>query len=523
MNTINSSEALLPSIIDGISDGVMELNGDGKITYTNNSLIDMFDLNNINCKDKYIEEVLPYRVSTVIRDRIKEENIQKDKSEFVTTLSSDSSNKLLEITIYPSNDTSTFILVKEKDSTNLLKEHKKLQLLTDVANHMIEYDDSGKVIDVLFHELSELLNLDICINYRFSSKTNKLKLSHYIGISQEEAEDLQSLNLGEAVCGYVAQQKEKHVAENIQKSTNSKVYLLQSLGMKAYVCCPLIAYGKLIGTLSFGSKERENFTEKEIELISKLCERISLILDRSYLLKDLKDQQVQLEELNRVKIEFLNMISHELRTPLNSILGYAQILEEQLQSEKEEPLEKIQKITAAGTYLLQMINDIICTVKNDSVRGLVTQEEFVNLHELMSQIITLLSPQAERKSILFVNYINDDINVFGYELKLKQIFINLLTNAIKFSPKQSVIVTKSINLETEVVIQIIDNGIGISDEEKPKIFEPFYRVYNIENNIEGSGLGLTIAKTLVEELAGSIEVESQLEKGSTFSVSFPKI
>lgn len=274
----------------------------------------------------------------------------------------------VEVGIFPFNEGYS-LLIKEKSTKHdqvemvVSKNLKKLTLLAETANDLITKDEPKDILDTLFNSLSVHLNLDIYFNYLLIEEEQKLKLMNYQGVSADTAEKLKWLEFGQAVCGNVALYQSSMVKEDISNSSEPMVQLIKNLGIKAYACHPLMAYDRLLGTLSFGSKTRDHFSKEELEVIEQVCNQVSITLDRIQLITKLKKTNTELEKANahlkktkleaekahNAKADFLAMMSHELRTPLNSILGFSQLLNidtnEQLTHSQSE---KVTKIIKAG-------------------------------------------------------------------------------------------------------------------------------------------------------------------------------
>jgi signal transduction histidine kinase/ActR/RegA family two-component response regulator len=228
------------------------------------------------------------------------------------------------------------------------------------------------------------------------------------------------------------------------------------------------------------------------------------------------------ETANSAKSQFLASMSHELRTPLNAILGFAQLFEFD-ESLNEDQKENIQEIHTAGKHLLQLINEVLDLVKIES-NQLEISIEPIDISELLGEVIHLSTPLAQQGniSISFVNQA-ENIMVLADHLRLKQIFINLLSNATKYNrPDGNIIVEISNNVEQgKVKISITDTGYGISQDKIKYVFEPFNRLGAETGGIEGTGIGLVITKQLVESMNGNIGFESGKDKGCVFWVQLP--
>lgn len=227
------------------------------------------------------------------------------------------------------------------------------------------------------------------------------------------------------------------------------------------------------------------------------------------------------ESADKLKSAFLATMSHELRTPLNSIIGFSGIL---LQG-KAGPLTEEQKkqlgmIQSSGNHLLSLINDILDLSKIEA--GQVSPKlEVLNLNEILEEIIKLTTPLAKNKGDSLILNSQESFEIITDRLRLRQIIFNLVDNAIKFTNKG--FITINCNKEEKfAVIEVSDTGIGIKEEDQKKLFKPFIQIESyLARKHYGSGLGLSICKKLVELLGGTINVNSEQGKGSTFTVRLP--
>lgn len=238
-------------------------------------------------------------------------------------------------------------------------------------------------------------------------------------------------------------------------------------------------------------------------------------LDR---LKALEDQNQQLIKLNETRTELINNVSHELRTPLVSIMGFSKILQRR-EIETSLVLEASEQIQSAGSRLSRMIDDLI-QLNRASTQGWQLNVEKLDIGEIGKIVVESLSPLNKNHNFTF-NFPDDYPLVEGDRKLLRQVVENLLLNAIKYSPDGG-----EINLEITVdnkdqlvSFSVHDEGIGMTEKEQKKIFDRFYRAKNPSTeNIAGLGLGLSISKDVVEALNGSIECQSEFERGSSFTI-----
>ncbi|TAN43469.1 MAG: HAMP domain-containing protein [Nitrospirae bacterium] len=239
---------------------------------------------------------------------------------------------------------------------------------------------------------------------------------------------------------------------------------------------------------------------------------------------ELRNLYQQLEAASRHKSEFLASASHELRTPLNAIIGFSGILKKRMFGElNEKQAEYVEDIYTSGNHLLSLINDLLDLAKVESGRIELEVKQF-DLPTALENSITLLKERANRHGISIDLAVDERLSSFmGDERKLKQIMLNLLSNAVKFTPDGGRITVKAGPLDGGVQISVSDTGVGIKPEDQQVIFEEFRQVGDDSHKREGTGLGLTLTKTLIELHGGRIRVESEEGKGSTFTFTLSEV
>ena len=240
-------------------------------------------------------------------------------------------------------------------------------------------------------------------------------------------------------------------------------------------------------------------------------------------LGELAERNVALFESNKLKSQFLANVSHELRTPLTSIIGFAELLREAAIGEGGRVMRYSENIMASGRMLLGMINDLLDLAKIEAGRLNLHHSE-INLKELADNLIDFMRPLAEKKKLLLVTNVPDDIPKIASDSgRIQQILYNLLSNAVKFTTDGDLVELSMRRLDDDrICIAVKDTGVGIPEDEIPIVFEKFRQLDgSMTREHSGSGLGLTISKELVTILGGSIQVTSQVGEGSVFSVVLP--
>lgn len=238
--------------------------------------------------------------------------------------------------------------------------------------------------------------------------------------------------------------------------------------------------------------------------------------------RELELRSREAENANRLKSEFLASISHELRTPLHTIIGFSELLAEQLEGPLNEKQARFANhIHRDSLHLLELINDILDLSKIEAGK-LDLHLEVFDAADAVSEVINSMSSAADAKNIVVTFEPRRPLMLRADRVRLKQILLNLLSNAVKFTPKQGAVSVECLVEDDLVRFHVIDTGLGIPKEEQQAIFDKFHQVGSTTNGVrEGTGLGLAITRHLVERHGGSIEVESEPGVGSRFSFSLP--
>jgi signal transduction histidine kinase/HAMP domain-containing protein len=304
-------------------------------------------------------------------------------------------------------------------------------------------------------------------------------------------------------------------------------YVLQGLSQAAefrsILAVPMLHDGRPIGAITVAGPAARPFPDKQIALLKTFADQAVIAVENVRLFSEIQDKTQQLEIANRHKSEFLANMSHELRTPLNAVIGFSEVLIEKMFGEinpKQE--EYLQDILSSGKHLLSLINDILDLSKIEAGRMELEAQSF-DLPAALDNALTLIKERAARNSIGLEVHVDPRIGeVVADERKIKQVLLNLLSNAVKFTPEGGKITMSAIMNGEAVAVSVADTGIGIAPEDQETVFEEFRQVgTDYARKREGTGLGLALARRLVELHGGKLSLQSELGKGSTFTFTIP--
>ncbi|WP_404444879.1 GAF domain-containing protein [Sutcliffiella horikoshii] len=534
-----------------VSKGLILFNSDLKVSSIDDGAMNILGQNNQSVAGKLLPDLLNKDAFNIL---LKYTYSVIQKGIFVQHEMKLSENPVrwFKVIIYPFDSTNFCMLfldisVQKSTVEELLRQTEKLHVLNEFAAMLTSIKDPKELLDSLYNRLSQVLDLDIYFNYIWDKEQNCLVLTNHYGIRMEEVDTFKFLEKGYAVCGAVALNKKRMVFENMDDCEDEILNLIRPLGIKAYVCEPLLSFGELVGTISFGSKKRATFTSEELDLIHSICHQVTIVLDRMTKVDELTQNTETLEvanlhlmenerklkliiERNEVerasttKTNFLAMISHELRTPLNSIIGYSQVLEnDQKDPLTEKQKSRLAKILSSSRHLLQLINNILELIRIDTKpEAIKTNVKAVQIKDAIWDSLHSVRNNATEKGItLHIEKDVEDLSIEIDPIRFQQVLVNLLNNAIKYNKRNGAVTLYWRVDGSYLAIFVKDTGIGIPQKHQENIFEPFYRVNHATPGIEGTGIGLTLVKQNVLEMKGTVGVSSIEGTGSTFWVKVP--
>lgn len=290
---------------------------------------------------------------------------------------------------------------------------------------------------------------------------------------------------------------------------------------------PLIIDDDYIGRITLDKNEVNHFNLEHVRQVSAFASNAAIAVKNAKLFEELEKSKIEATKANKAKSNFLANMSHEIRTPMNAILGFSEILSHHIEDTTQ--LEYLDSIRSSGKTLLTLINDILDLSKIESGKFDFNYQA-VNINKLIQETIKMLSLKASEKGLQLGMLTSSTVpnNLQLDELRIKQILINLINNAIKFTEKGSVkieVACENISKGTlDLLLKVKDTGISIPKKYHEKIFHAFDQMdMQDDRKHEGTGLGLTITQQLINLMNGSIALESKQGKGSTFTITLRNI
>jgi signal transduction histidine kinase len=293
-------------------------------------------------------------------------------------------------------------------------------------------------------------------------------------------------------------------------------------GVQSTLSVPLLRGGDAVGVIIIRRKEAGPFAEKQIRLLETFADQAVIAIENARLFREIADKSRQLEAASRHKSEFLANMSHELRTPLNAVIGFSEVLAQGMFGDiNEKQTEYLQDILESGRHLLSLINDILDLSKIEAGRMELEPADF-DLPSAIDNALILVRERASRRGITLGSTIDARLGlIHGDERKVKQVLLNLLSNALKFTPEGGRIDVGAGLHDAVAEVSVADTGIGIAPADQEAVFEEFRQVGTAEKRAEGTGLGLALSRKFIELHGGKIWVQSEVGRGSTFTFTLP--
>ncbi|NUN69142.1 MAG: response regulator [Bacteroidetes bacterium] len=422
-------------------------------------------------------------------------------------------------------------------SSMLNENYTRVKAYSDMMTTLNRNDTFSGVVTESLDLLCQQTHSGVGALYIYKKGLNKLVLSGQFAMSSQHRTQT-SFAVGEGIVGECARlQQSLEVFDAVQNGMLSVETGIESRVPSYIYAFPIMFQENLIGVLVFGSMQK--FTDLTRSLVEGVLPQMGVALTNvqnyeetqelsreiSKKHDELNTKTQELEKAYRVKSDFLSNMSHELRTPLNSIIGFSSILlgdrGDPLTADQRKALEKVLK---NGKHLLQLINDILDFSKIESGRMHVSVESD-SVEGVVNGAIMTAEALIRQKNIQLKEEIPAGLPMFNTDvLKIKQILVNLLSNAAKFTDENGVIIIRAKQEGAMVKLSVIDSGIGIEPKNLGKIFEEFSQVDSSHSRkYQGTGLGLPIARRLAQLLGGDLSVESTVGKGSTFSLTVPPV
>ena len=421
---------------------------------------------------------------------------------------------------------------------------KEFTILHEFAQIATESLELNKVLNDSLDKVIELMAVETAAIILANEQKGEVAVVARGSVSPKFLNKVKKLPVDNSITGRLALSDMPLVIGDTSKYPQLADISVRDEGIQSVVAVPLRSSGRVIGTLFVASHDLHHFSSEDISLLNTIGEGLGPALKNAELYEALRGKNRQLDTQNkalvkqqqelvektkeveaasRFKSEFLARMSHELRTPLNVIIGFSELMLDEVPGPvNKEQRQCLDDILADGRHLLGLINEVLDLSKIESGKMELSRTVIALTDVIKSLRNTMIPILALRKQSLDVIVEEGLPHLYADELRIKQVLLNLVSNSAKFTPDGGRLKVEAVKKGDWCQVSVIDNGIGIKKEEQKRIFEPFCQLDNPLNKEKGgTGLGLAVVKQIIETHGGRVWVESEYGKGSRFIFTLP--
>ena len=402
----------------------------------------------------------------------------------------------------------------------------QLKGLSKVGETVSSSLDLHEVLSTIVKHAVELSGTEGGSIFEFNDELQEFQIRTAYGTSEELLDALRATKVGlhDTLVGRAASTGTSLAVADIGRAPpDAHLNELARAGWRSMLAVPLVRENRILGALVVRRRSTGEFSAQITELLETFASQSALAIHNARLFQELALKSHELEVASRHKSEFLASMSHELRTPLNAVIGFSEVLLDRLFGELNDKQEEyLEDIRGSGRHLLELLNEILDLSKVEAGK-MELELGNTSVREALEHGVAMVRERASRRGLSLDVVIDPDIDVVVADpLRLKQVILNLLTNAVKFTPTGGRVEVRARRVDGEIHVSVEDSGIGIAEDDLERIFESFQQgPRSVSGAAEGTGLGLTLSKRIVELHGGRLWVESRLGHGSTFTFAIP--
>src|SRR5271165_2583362 len=384
-----------------------------------------------------------------------------------------------------------------------------------------------EVLNTIITQAVQLSGSDGGSIYEFDEDAREFRISTVCGTSPEAFDALRRARIGldDTFLGQAATRGRPLELPNLGDAPGDPyLRVLAEGGWRSLVAVPMLREGRIVGAMVVRRHAPGHIPQEIRDLLGTFASQSALALINAQLYRQLERQSAALEVASRHKSEFLASMSHELRTPLNAIIGFSEVLLERMFGELNERQDDyLRDIWSSGRHLLELLNDILDLSKIEAGQMVLNRSEFA-VRESLEYGLSMVRERALKQRILLSLEVDPEVGLLDADrLRFRQVVLNLLSNAVKFTPEGGRVGVRASIRGQDLVVEVTDTGPGVPAEDRQRIFDAFQQGARHPEQTEGTGLGLTLSKRILELHGGRIWVESEAGKGSTFGFALPAV
>jgi signal transduction histidine kinase/CheY-like chemotaxis protein len=401
----------------------------------------------------------------------------------------------------------------------------QLEALGTVGQAVSSSLNLADVLNTIITQAVQLSGSDGGSIYEFDEDTREFRVQTVCGTNQEAFDALRDarIRLDDTFIGKAATLgRPLELTDLHEAPLDPHLNALAESGWRPLVAVPMLREGRIVGAMVIRRHTAGRVPQEIYDLLETFASQSALALINAQLYRRLEQQSAALEVASQHKSEFLASMSHELRTPLNAIIGFSEVLLERMFGELNERQDDyLRDIWSSGKHLLELLNDILDLSKIEAGQMVLNRSEFV-VRESLEYCMSMVRERAVQQRVLLNLAVDPEVGLIDADrLRFRQVVLNMLSNAVKFTPEGGRVDVSASLRGQDLVVLVADTGVGVPAEDHERIFDAFQQGGRSTGQVEGTGLGLTLSKRILELHGGRIWVESEAGKGSTFGIALP--
>jgi signal transduction histidine kinase len=406
----------------------------------------------------------------------------------------------------------------------------ELRALGEVSQAVNSTLDLETVLTTIVAKAAQLSNTEAGAIYVFDEPSREFRLRATYGMDDAIIAAIRDrhIRLGETAMGTAVEQRTPIQVPDIQSDPSSVLDVIVRAGFRALLTVPLLGADRIVGALVVRRKEPGEFAENTVDLLQTFAAQSVLAIQNARLFREIDEKSRELAEASQHKSQFLANMSHELRTPLNAIIGLTDMMVgNAARFGTEKALEPLRRVLSAGRHLLALINDILDLSKIEAGRMELNLASF-SLAPVIDEVVKTIEPLAAKNGNQVGVHCDGEIGTMrADQMRLRQALLNLMSNANKFTERGTITIDAHHRQENGgdwITLAVKDTGIGMTPEQMGKLFQEFSQASSsTASKYGGTGLGLVISRRFCQMMGGDIMVESEVGRGSTFTIRLPRI
>jgi PAS domain S-box-containing protein len=544
--TAELAEATFHSLLEYVLDAIVIGDRDGRVMLVNSQAEALFGYQRAQLVGQPVEILLPerfhpihrrHRAGYVAAHRARPMGAgldlyarRKDGSEFPVEVSLSPvlvkddllvMSAIRDITERKQAEAARVQLVREQaaraEAETIAQQLRLLQTITDTALTHLTLDD---LLHELVRRIQQVMAADTAVILLAAPEGDRLIMQAATWLERDRLRGA-DIPFGEGFAGRLAAERRPLTIGDVDQATILSPRLREE-GVRSLLGVPLLAEGSVVGVLHVGKRTVHHFTDGETRLLQLVADRVALAIRQAHLYEAEREARAEAEVASRVKDEFLSTAAHELKTPISSMKAYAQLLMKRGAADQSEvPTRALASINRQCDRLARLVQDLL-EVSRLALGNVELRRQSFALETLVSDVVARMQALSPAHRLRLT--IGGSATLEADPDRIDQVLVNLLGNAIKFTPGGGPIDVRMSVDAGQVVVAVQDPGIGIAPEHQARVFERFYRAHDAgQHHCEGMGIGLHLSREMVRQHGGEMWFTSECGVGSTFSFSLPVI